>query len=73
MTIEELKSELIGKTYTGDIQISIDQIVTDTENFLKIQFIEVDQWQKEIEKCPAYQRLLKFHAATKNQNSSQDS
>ncbi|NQD72257.1 hypothetical protein HP439_16145 [Sphingobacterium shayense] len=67
MTIEELRIALLGKTYPDPVQISADQRVTDAENFLKIQFIEVDLWTREIEKCPAYLRLLKFFNATKPQ------
>lgn len=65
MTIEELKKELLGKSYPGAVQITADQIVADAATFLKIQFIEVDLWTKENEKCPAYRRLLKFHEATR--------
>ncbi|MGO1243036.1 MAG: DUF6965 family protein [Sphingobacterium sp.] len=65
MIIEELKKELLGKTYPETVQISADQVVADAATFLKIQFIEVDLWTKEKEKCPAYLRLLKFHEATR--------
>jgi len=65
MTIEELKSELLGKSYPERVQISPEQVVVDAETFLKIQFIEVDAWTKDIEKCPAYIRLLKFRDAVR--------
>ncbi len=68
MTMDELQATLLGKTYPGIIQISADQTVTDAETFLKIQFIEMDLWTKEIEKCPAYLRLLKFYQATVEKN-----
>lgn len=64
--IEELKQELLGKTYAEQVRISEDQIVVDTDLFLKVQFIEVDQWQKDITKCPAYVRLMKFREAIKS-------
>lgn len=64
MTIEELKQELLGKSYTeSKVQISPDQIVVDIPLFLKVQFIELDQWSKDITKCPGYIRLMKFREA----------
>lgn len=64
MTIEELKQELLGKSYTeSKVQISPDQIVVDIPLFLKVQFIELDQWSKDITKCPGYVRLMKFREA----------
>lgn len=68
MTIEELKQELLGETYPEKVQISEDQIVVDVSLFLKIQFIELEQWHRDITKCPGYVRLLKFKEAI-NQNS----
>ena len=68
MTIDELKQELLGKTYPEKVQISEDQIVVDVSLFLKIQFIELEQWQREITKCPGYVRLMKFKEAI-SQNS----
>lgn len=65
MTIEELKQELLGKSYPEQVQISEDQIVVDIPLFLRVQFIELDQWQKDITKCPAYVRLTKFREAIK--------
>ncbi|MCA5004937.1 DUF6965 family protein [Sphingobacterium bovistauri] len=63
MTIEELKEELLGKTFPEQVQISDDQIVVDVALFLKVQFIEVDQWQRDITKCPGYVRLMRFRGA----------
>lgn len=63
MTAEELKQDLLGKSYPEQLQISEDQIVIDIPLFLRIQFIEVDKWQKDITKCPGYVRLMKFKAA----------
>ena len=65
MTVEELRIALLGKTYPDPVQISADQRVADADTFLKIQFIEVGLWTREIEKCPAYLRLLKFYNATR--------
>ena len=63
MTIEELKQELLGKTYPEKVQISEDQVVVNVPLFLRIQFIELEQWQRDITKCPGYVRLLKFKNA----------
>ncbi|HLS93986.1 MAG TPA: hypothetical protein VK017_00355 [Sphingobacterium sp.] len=63
MTIEELKNELLGRTYPERVQISPDQVVLDAETFLRIQFIELEAWKKELEKCPAYLRLVRFRDA----------
>jgi hypothetical protein len=66
VTKEELQQELLGKTYPEQVQISEDQIVVDVPLFLKVQFIELDKWQKDITKCPGYVRLMKFKEALKN-------
>lgn len=63
MTVEELKQELLGKTFPEKVQISDDQVVVDVPLFLKIQFIELEQWQRDITKCPGYVRLIKFKEA----------
>lgn len=68
MTIDELKQELLGKTYPEKVQISEDQIVVDVALFLKIQFIELEEWPRDITKCPGYVRLMKFKDAI-SQNS----
>lgn len=63
MTVEDLKNELYGKTFPERVQIGPDQVVLDVEKFLKIQFIECEQWKRDIEKCPAYVRLMRFYEA----------
>ena len=63
MTIEELKSELLNRTYPEEVRISVDQVVVDTQKFLQVSFIEAELWQRELEKCPAWLRLLKFKEA----------
>ena len=68
MTIDELKQALLApnKPYTLPIKLSPDQTLTsDVDNFLKVQFLEAENWKKELSKCPAYLRLLKFYEATK--------
>ena len=65
ITVDELKSELLGQSFPVEVKISEEQLVVDVETFLKIQFIEVDSWKKDLEKCPAYLRLLKFREALK--------
>ncbi|KGE13371.1 DUF6965 family protein [Sphingobacterium deserti] len=66
MTIDELKQELSGKSFPQEVMISPDQIVFDPELFLRTQFIMVDAWKKDIEKCPAYIRLVRFKDAISN-------
>lgn len=65
LTIEELKNELLERSFPERIEISQEQIVVDVHTFLKIQFIEVEAWKKDLEKCPAYLRLIKFREAVK--------
>lgn len=65
ITIEELKNELLGKSFPERVEISQEQVVVDVDTFLKIQFIEVEAWKKDLEKCPAYLRLIKFRDAVK--------
>lgn len=63
MNIEELKAELLGKEYPKEVRISTDQIVTDVPLFLKVSFIEIEQWTRDIQKCPAWVRLNRFKEA----------
>jgi len=65
MTVDELKEALQGKTFTAPVELAPHMVVTDIDQFLRIQFIEVDLWKKEITKCPAYLRLVKFYEATR--------
>ncbi|GGH24547.1 hypothetical protein FAZ19_16350 [Sphingobacterium alkalisoli] len=65
MTVQELRSALLGKEYPETVKIGPDQNVIDVDKFLHIQFLMCDQWQKDITKSPAYGRLLKFYEATK--------
>jgi len=66
MTIEELQNALLNQTYPEKVQINSSSVVSDVKKFLSIQFAECERWPKELEKCPAYLRLLQFHEATKN-------
>ena len=63
MTIDELKQALSGRSFPPEVMISPDQVVFDAELFLRTQFIMVDAWKKDIEKCPAYIRLVRFNDA----------
>ncbi|MFD1772141.1 DUF6965 family protein [Sphingobacterium suaedae] len=65
MKIDELKAALLGKEFPDRVEIGPDQVVTDYQQFLKTQFIMVEQWKKELEKSPAYLRLRKFYEATR--------
>lgn len=71
MTLEELKNKLQGKQFPNNVQIHPDTIVVDSETFLRVQFIACDNWKKDIEKCPAYIRLVRFYEATKEQQENQ--
>lgn len=65
MTVLELKEALQGKEFTEPVKLGAHMTVTNVETFLRIQFIECEQWKKDIEKCPAYLRLVKFYEAVK--------
>ncbi|WDF70196.1 hypothetical protein PQ465_07405 [Sphingobacterium oryzagri] len=71
MTIDELKAELMGQSFPDRVTISVDQVVTDVDLFLKIQFIEVEKWKKDIEKCPAYVRLKRFRDAVRSETAAE--
>lgn len=72
MTVEDLKNELFGRTFPDKVQINPDQIVVDVEQFLKVQFIECENWKKDIEKCPAYVRLMRFYDSVNKQEETLD-
>lgn len=68
MTVEELKAALLNRAYQTPIRIDVhEEIENNVDRFLKIQFIECDQWSRDIEKCPAYRRLIKFYESTKTE------
>lgn len=63
MSIEELKAELLGKEYPDEVRIHVDQVVVDVPLFLRVSFIEAEQWTKDLEKCPGWVRLIRFKEA----------
>jgi len=63
MSIDELKAELLGKSYPSEVQINIDQVVIDVPLFLRVSFIEAELWTKDLEKCPGWIRLIRFKNA----------
>lgn len=63
MSIEELKSELLDKSYPSEVRIGVDHVVIDVPLFLKISFIEAELWTKDLEKCPGWVRLKRFKNA----------
>ena len=65
MTIDELKAALLGKEYPDRVELGPHAVVIDAERFLLTQFIECEQWKKDIDKCPAYERLVKFYEVVK--------
>lgn len=64
MTVEELKAALLGKEYPDNIRIAPHMVVLNAANFLQVQFLECELWKKDIEKCPAYLRLVRFYEVT---------
>ena len=72
MSIEELKAELLGKEYPDEVQIHVDQIVVDVPLFLKVSFIEAEQWTKDLEKCPGWIRLNRFKEAIASADRTQE-
>jgi len=54
------------------VQINPDQIVVDVEKFLHVQFVECDNWKKDITKCPSYVRLVRFWEAVSKEESLPD-
>ncbi|MFZ4262933.1 DUF6965 family protein [Sphingobacterium sp. HJSM2_6] len=67
MSIEELKQELLGKTYPEKIVFGKHATVVDINKFLNTQFTSCANWTKEIDKCPSYLRLISFHEIIKSQ------
>lgn len=65
MTVEELKKELLGKEYAEPVTLEPHAIVVNAERFLHIQFIECNLWEQDMQKCPAYLRLMAFYKALK--------
>ena len=63
VSLETLKTELLGRDFPERVEISEDQIVIDVQTFLRIQFLVAEAWKKDLEKCPSYLRLLKFREA----------
>jgi len=63
MSIEELKAELLDKSYPAEVRINVDQVVIDVPLFLRVSFIEAEQWTKDLSKCPGWVRLLRFKNA----------
>lgn len=65
MTLAELRAVLLGKSFTEPVQINSSSTVSEPDKFLAIQFADCERWSREIEKCPAYIRLVQFYEATK--------
>ena len=65
MTVLELKEALQGKEFTAPVKLGAHMTVTNVDNFLRTQFLECDIWTKDIAKCPAYERLVKFYEVVK--------
>lgn len=67
MTVEELKDALIGKDFPEKVVLGSHLTVVDVEQFLRIQFLECELWKGDIEKCPAFLRLVSFYEVVNNQ------
>ncbi|WKK60034.1 MULTISPECIES: hypothetical protein [unclassified Sphingobacterium] len=65
MTLAELRAALLGKSFPESVQINSSSTVTESGKFLAIQFADCERWTRELEKCPAYIRLVQFYEATK--------
>ncbi|WP_409151785.1 DUF6965 family protein [Sphingobacterium sp. BS-2] len=66
MTLDELRRELLNRQYEDNIRIAPHMVVCNVERFLAKQFRDCDNWKKEIEKCPSYDRLILFYETVKN-------
>ncbi|WP_165793124.1 hypothetical protein [Sphingobacterium haloxyli] len=47
MTVEELKTALLGKQFSQPVVLADHMVVQDIDQFLRIRFIECDLWKKE--------------------------
>jgi len=65
MELDVLRRELTGRTYEDNIRIAPHMVVLNAERFLAKQFKDCDNWKKELDKCPSYDRLVLFYEAVK--------
>ncbi len=63
MTIDELKADLANRQFPGEVRIAVDMVVTDVPFFLSASFAAAERWTKDLEKCPAWIRLIHFKEA----------
>lgn len=66
MTPEELKQYFESIDLPHTLEIQQDMQIIDVQRFISTSFIHVGLWKKDLNKCPAWIRLLKFKAALEN-------
>ncbi|MGJ1265002.1 DUF6965 family protein [Sphingobacterium spiritivorum] len=57
MDAAELKQYFSSRELPTEIRIAPHMVVTNVPEFLRISFICVDMWEKDVEKCPSWVRL----------------
>ncbi|KKX49668.1 MULTISPECIES: DUF6965 family protein [Sphingobacterium] len=67
MTIEELKEYFNTVSLPNEIQITVDMHIFDLPKFLQANLAALDRWNRELEKCPSYVRLINLKKAIENQ------
>ncbi|MEJ5089785.1 hypothetical protein GEO21_07030 [Sphingobacterium faecium] len=67
MTIEELKDYFDVASLPEEIQITVDMHIFDMPKFLQANIAALERWNKELEKCPSYHRLINLKKALENQ------
>lgn len=66
MTLDELKNELLNRTFEDNIRIARHMVVCNAKRFLEKQFKDCEKWKKGLENCPSYDRLILFYEYVKN-------
>ena len=67
MTIEELKEYFNTVSLPNEIKITVDMHIFDTPKFLQANLAALERWNRELEKCPSYLRLINLKNALENQ------
>ena len=66
MDLDQLRKELFQREYENNIRIAPHMVILNTQRFLEKQFRDCEKWTKELDKCPSYERLMKFYEFVKN-------
>lgn len=67
MTIEELKDYFDAASLPSEIQITVDMHIFDLPKFLQANLAALERWNRELEKCPSYLRLMNLKEAIEKQ------